>query len=239
MPSLRRRTRFALLATALAGLGAARPPIMPGQTYTFDAASSEINYKAQTGVFQNIKISQGKVTVFADRARAIGIGEPNGQWTLVGKVRVHAPPHGNLSSDKAVVEVHNQRITEVTVSGNPAHFSQDGQAPRRLTEGHADQIVYDVTAGTVELNRDAWLSDGRNQISGPQIRYNILKDRIEASSAGPGKRVHISIGPRTLPASKVPAPASKVPAPASKVPAPASKTPAPAKRRPRPPGRSP
>jgi len=198
MPSLRHRTRFALLAAALAALGAARPPPLARQQYTFDAASSEINYKAQTGVFQNIKISQGKVTVFADRAHAIGIGEPNGRWTLIGKVRVHAPPHGNLSSDRAVVQVHNQRITAVTVTGNPAHFSQDGKPAHRLTEGHADEIIYDVTAGTVQLDRDAWLSDGRNQISGPQIRYNIRADRIEASSEGPGKRVHISIGPRTV-----------------------------------------
>ena len=220
MPLLRRRTRFALIAVALAGLGAARPPTLPRQKYTFDATSSEINYKTQTGVFKNIKISQGKVTVFADRAHAIGIGDPNGQWTLIGKVRVHAPPHGNLSSDRAVVRVHNQRVTEVTVTGSPAHFSQQGKAPRQLTEGHADEIVYDVTAGTVDLNRDAWLSDGRNQISGPQIRYNILKDRIEATSEGSGKRVHISIGPRTLSKSKAHPPASTAHPPAKPSPKP-------------------
>ena len=226
MPSSRPRTRFALLAAALAGLGAARPPTLPRRTYTFDAASSEINYKAQTGVFQNIEISQGKVTVFADRAHAIGIGRPNGQWTLIGKVRVHAPPHGNLSSERAVVQVRNQRVTKVTVTGSPAHFSQRGKAPRKLTEGHADQIVYNVTAGTVELNRDAWLSDGRNQISGPQIRYNIVEDRIEATSEGPGKRVHISIGPRTVSGNK-------------QAHAPGNKAHAPGKPGPKPPGRSP
>ena len=83
-----------------------------------------------------------------------------------------------------------------------------------------------MTAGTVELNRDAWLSDGRNQISGPQIRYNIVEDRIEATSEGPGKRVHISIGPRTVSGNK-------------QAHAPGNKAHAPGKPGPKPPGRSP
>lgn len=200
MPSLRPRTRLTLLTAALVGLGAARPPALPHQQFTFDAASSVVNYKAQTGTFQNIKIAQGKVTVLADRAHAVGIGRQSSQWTLEGHVRVHAPPHGALNSDTAVVQVRGGRITEVTVTGNPARFTQLGAIPGKIARGHADQIVYDVAAGTVQLNTDAWLSDGRTQMSGPQIGYNILKDRVEASSLGPGKRVHITIAPASKPA---------------------------------------
>ena len=202
MRSSRPHARFAPLAVALAGLAAAPAPAkVPApvpQTYTFDAASSRIDYKAQTGVFKNIKISQGKVTVYAQQATAVGIGEPDGLWTLIGAVRVHASPHSSLSAAKAVVQVRNQRIGEVTVTGTPALFRERAKNPHDDAEGHADRIVYDVMADTVELIHDAWLSNGRNQIRSPQIRYNIRADRIEAASAGPGKRVHISIAPRIV-----------------------------------------
>lgn len=168
-------------------------------TYTFDAASSEIDYKAHSGSFKQITISEGKITVRADRAHATGLGQPSGQWTLTGNVRIHAPPHGNLTSDQAVVDILNNHITQATVTGNPAQFTQLGIAPGKVAEGHADQILYDIATGTVQLRKHAWLSDGRNQFSAPQLVYNILKDRIEATSRGPGERVHITITPRRTP----------------------------------------
>ncbi len=222
MPSLRPRIRLPLLlATLSACLGgaqaaaptrtqaqsgahlpatparAARASLAQGGSYTFDAASSEVDYKAHTGRFTHITLSQGRITVLADQAHATGLGRPNGQWTLQGDVRIHAPPHGNLTSQQAVVEVANNHITQVTVTGSPAQFTQTGMIPGKVAEGHADQIVYDIRAGTVQLVQDAWLSDGRNQISGPLVRYNILKDRIEATSGGAGERVHVTIAPQT------------------------------------------
>ena len=222
MPSSRFRIRLLLALAALVGAGVvhgAQAPTAPGAagakapprakvtapaktaistqgTYTFDAASSEVDYKTHSGSFTHITISQGKITVLADRARASGLGRPSGKWTLEGNVRVHAPPHGSLTSDRAVVDVSGSRITRVTVTGNPAEFTQVGMAPGRTAEGHADEILYDIATSTVQLRKNAWLSDGHNQISGPLVSYNILKDRIEATSSGSGERVHITIAPR-------------------------------------------
>ncbi len=213
MPSSRPRTRLSCILAALCaggGLVQAAPPAaapprqaaraapQPGAqaTYTFDAASSEIDYKAHTGSFKQITIAQGRITVTADQARASGLGQPNGQWTLQGNVHIHAPPHGSLTSDQAVVEVAGNRIHQVTVTGNPAQFTQQGMVAGRIAQGHADQIVYDVRAGTVQLNHDAWLSDGHNAFSAPKLVYNIVKDRIEATSGGDGERVHVTIAPQ-------------------------------------------
>ena len=164
-------------------------------TYTFDAASSEIDYKSHTGAFKKITITQGKITVLADQAHAAGLGRPDGQWTLEGNVQVHAPPHGSLSSDQAVVQVINSRIARVTVTGNPAQFAQQS-LKGTVTQGHANQIIYDVTAGTVQLSHNAWVAIGRDQFSGPTILYNIVKERIQATSSGKGERVHITITPQ-------------------------------------------
>lgn len=215
MPSSRPpRTRLSCILVALCAGGglvhAAPHPGAPARpaaraapqagaqaSYTFDAASSEIDYKAHTGSFKQITIAQGRITVTADQAHASGLGQPSGQWTLQGNVHIHAPPHGSLTSNQAVVDVAGNRISQVTVTGTPAQFTQQGMVAGRMAQGHADQIVYDVPAGTVQLNHDAWLSDGHNAFSAPRLVYNILKDRIEATSAGDGERVHVTIAPQT------------------------------------------
>ncbi len=238
MPSLRLRTRLLLLAP-LCGAGMAyaaqstpahpRPPAHPaavhpaptarslalGQgSYTFDAASSEVDYKLHTGSFKQITIAQGKITVQADGANATGLGRPSGQWTLQGNVRVHAPPRGSLTSDKAVVDVAHNRIARVTVTGNPAQFTQQSPTTGRITRGHADRIVYDVGAGTVQLSQNAYVAVGRDQFSSPTVLYNINTERIEATSQGTGERVQITIAPQSAPgkgAAPPKAPASPAP----------------------------
>ena len=218
MPLLRPRIRLLLLAplcgAALAYAAPATPPpprpaaparpapaarsLALGQgSYTFDAASSVVDYKSHTGSFKQITISQGKITVRADGATATGLGRPSGQWTLKGNVRVHAPPRGSLSSDQAVVQVAGNRIARVTVTGNPAQFTQQSPTTGRITQGHADQIVYDVGAGTVQLSQNAYVAIGRDQFSSPTVLYNINTERIEATSQGTGERVHITIAPRS------------------------------------------
>lgn len=198
-------------STGVPGAGRASPTAQG--SYTFDAASSEVDYKAHTGSFKQITISQGKITVLANQARATGLGGTSSQWTLKGNVRIHAPPHGNLISTQAVVDVLNNHITQVAVTGNPAQFTQAGMVPGRIARGHANQIVYNVKDGTVQLRQNAWLSDGRNQISGPLVRYNILKDRIEATSGGAGERVHITIAPQKPGDKAAPPPAPPAAAP--------------------------
>jgi lipopolysaccharide export system protein LptA len=42
-----------------------------------------------------------------------------------------------------------------------------------MARGHAQEIVYDVTAGTVRLANDAWLTYGGNDLKCPQIFYDI------------------------------------------------------------------
>lgn len=178
-------------------------PALTGKAITVNAASVEVNYKTHSVLYRKVVISQGKVVVRADRARTtMGKDRRNSQWTLQGDVQIQAPPRGSLDADRAVVNVLGSRITRAIVSGNPAQFRQQSRGSGKITQGHANQIVYDVTQGTVRLIDDAWLSDGRNQISGSLVTYNVLKDRIEAGSPGGAGRVHITITPQTAPSGK-------------------------------------
>jgi len=114
-------------------------------------------------------------------------------------VRIDAEQRGDLTSDQAVVEFHDNHMARAIITGKPAEFEQkraDAQQPAR---GHADQIVYNVDDGTVRLTDDAWLSDGQNEISGPLLIYNIRAQRVQAATApGTSQRVHITITPHGL-----------------------------------------
>ena len=192
-----------LLAAALPLLGsetaAAALPDFSGLPVSVDAASSEVDYKTNTVVFKNVVISQGAMRVQAEHARATGLNFANSKWNFDGNVRIDAEQSGNLRSDQAVVEFRDNHIARATITGKPAQFEQKRANSDQIARGHADQIFYDVTDGTVKLTDDAWLSDGQNEISGPLLIYNIREQQIQAGAppgaSGTDQRVHINITP--------------------------------------------
>ena len=163
------------------------------------AKSSEVDYTNNTLVFTDVVISQGGTRVSADHAHATGLDFVKSTWNFDGRVRIDAPPRGSLRADSAVVEFKDNRIARATATGKPADFEQTREGSDQIARGHANQIVYDVTDGTIRLSDDAWLSDGQNQISGPLLVYNVRAQRVQATST-PGKedRVHIIINPNSV-----------------------------------------
>jgi lipopolysaccharide transport protein LptA len=205
----------AAAAAAAAALPAHPVPI------TVDAASSEVDYRTNMVVFSQVVISQGAMRVQADHAHASGLNFANSRWTFEGHVRIDAEPRGSLRSDQAVVEFRDNRILRATANGKPAEFEQPRGESQQMARGHADEIVYDVSQGTVRLSNDAWLSDGVNEISGPLLVYNIRAQRVQAATQpGSGQRVHITISPQSAP----PTPAGKPHNEPGKPPPPAPKS---------------
>ena len=182
-------------AGAAAPLGSRQLPI------TVDAASSEVDYRTNTVVFSQVVISQGATRIQADHAHASGLNFANSRWTFDGHVRIDAEPRGSLRSDQAVAEFRDNRIVRATASGKPAEFEQQRGDSQQMARGRAEEIVYDVSEGTVRLSSDAWLSDGVNEISGPLLVYNIRAQRVQAAAQpGTDQRVHITIQPQSAPA---------------------------------------
>ena len=175
-------------------------PAAPDQPINLDAASTEVDYRTNTLVFRDVVISQGSTRVQAEHARATGLNFANSRWTFEGKVRIDGEQHGALRSDQATVEFRDNRIARATITGKPAEFEQKRNDSDQLARGHADEIVYDVSEGTVRLSEQAWLTDGQNEISGSLLVYNVRAQRWQASAApGTDERVHITIAPRSAP----------------------------------------
>jgi lipopolysaccharide transport protein LptA len=217
MARSRRNSLWLLVPATAAGLALAAPPraapgtgpvpqtgtLQPGQEpISVEAASWEGDYKSNSFVLNQVVITQGTMRLQADHAHASGLTSgldfANSHWTFDGNVRIDGERHGSLRSDQAVVEFRDNRIARATITGKPATFEQQRANSTQMARGHADQIVWDVSGGTVRLTDDAWLTDGENEISGPLLVYNIREQRVEASGspATGGGRVHIVITPQ-------------------------------------------
>jgi lipopolysaccharide transport protein LptA len=196
-PPSRVATRLALAAALLAHAGAAvcqeydrTAPI------NLEAASSDFDYKNNTLLFRNVKVTQGPLTVEAREARATGLNFENSKWNLKGDIRITVPD-GKLAADAATVLFRDNVIMNAVVRGAPATFEQVLEETRQLARGRADTIEYDVQQSTVSLSGQAWLTDGQNEISGETLVYDIGRQRV---AANPGRSepggVRITINPK-------------------------------------------
>ncbi|MEZ5458695.1 MAG: LptA/OstA family protein, partial [Steroidobacteraceae bacterium] len=182
---------LALLLPAAAP-GAAQAPAPPAaaakpangsrdQAVSLDAASSDVDYRSNTVNFRDVVITQGNTRVSADAARATGLNFENATWNFRGNVRISVDG-GALKSSEAVVNFAANRIARATITGAPAEFEQLRSETGELARGRAGLIEYDVPAGTVTLSNAAWLTDGRNDISGQQLVYNVREQRVQAEA---------------------------------------------------------
>lgn len=206
-------------AAAPAGTQQSAPHALPActQPITLDAASSSLDLATKTYVFGDIVITQCSLRLQADHARGTEpVNFSNSHWTFEGHVRMDAEQRGSLRADEAVVEFKDNYIARATITGKPAEFEQKRTDSDQMARGHADQIVYDVNAGTVHLTTNAWLSNGQNEISGPLLVYNMREQRVQAATApGTGERIHIVIAGHDAPKAESAKPDPGKPAPGS------------------------
>lgn len=200
--SLRRRAgALPCLLTVLAFAPAATPAESTGGTrctedIVVNGDGVDANYKTNNIQLRNVVISQCDIRVEAKHARANGLDFENTRWTFDGDVRIDVEKRGSLRSDLAEVDFRNSQISKATITGKPAQFEQKHADSDAMAHGRAGEIIYDVGAGTVKLSNDAWLKDGRTEIKGPQIIYDIRQQQfLSTSKPGATERVRITITP--------------------------------------------
>jgi lipopolysaccharide transport protein LptA len=173
-------------------------PSKEARKQPINVTSSKVDYMGDTVVFQDVVITQGDTRVQADRAHAVGLDNfDNSRWTFEGNVRITGEQHGSLKSDLAVVEFKNKYIAKATATGNPAEFEQKRTDIDEVARGHAREIIYDVTDGTVRLSEDAWVWDGHNAMTAAQLVYDIRAQHVSATSDPKKGPVTFTINPNS------------------------------------------
>lgn len=189
------RCAIALLSLAPMLMAAKKTDERPPQI-TYDASSMDADVKTHEMRLKDVTITYGKMTVRADRAQATAGDFKNSRWTFDGNVRINADPRGNLRSDQAVVEFEDNQLKRATATGNPAEFDQKRDDSNVLARGHANEIVYEVGAGTIRLSDDAWVSYGKNdEVRAPVITYDLREEKVVATTSPGTDRVHVILNP--------------------------------------------
>jgi lipopolysaccharide export system protein LptA len=173
------------------------PRVQPNAPITVDARSSDFDYKNGTLVFRNVRISQGVLAVEADRATATGLEFDDSRWTFEGNVRI-TTEDGSMKANEARVQFAKNQISTALVTGGPASFEQKRETG--VARGRANRIEYDFAKGTVRLGEGAWLSDGKNEITGRTLVYSMRDRRVLATASEQNsERVRITINPQQKP----------------------------------------
>jgi lipopolysaccharide export system protein LptA len=169
------------------------------QAILIEAQSSEMDLKNNNLIYRKVRLSQGNMSIAADVATGTGVDFENSHWVFRGSVKITMET-GVLTSDEADITFAKKLLAKAVVSGKPAAFEQKLAKSGKLVKGHADAIDYDVAHGAVHFSKDAWLSDGQNEIRGESLKYDVLKQTISAeASEQASQRVHIIITPPAKP----------------------------------------
>jgi lipopolysaccharide transport protein LptA len=192
---------------ALASLGssahAAAAPAPTAGPINLDAQSSELDLRTNNVYFRKVRIAQGANSVTADQGQAtreaLGGNFENSLWVFRGNVKI-TMQGGLLTADEAEVDFAKKLLSKAVAHGKPAEFEQRLQKTGKMAHGHADDIDYDAIKGVVRLTKNAWISDGQNEVRGESLKYNVLAQSIVADAADQNsQRVHIIITPTATP----------------------------------------
>jgi lipopolysaccharide export system protein LptA len=186
------------LALVPAAAFAAAPAKKP-EAIALDAQSSELDLRSNNVVFRKVRIVQGNMSVSADQGQATrqatGLNFDNSLWVFRGNVKI-TMDQGELTADDAQINFTNKLLAKAVANGRPAAFEQRVEKTGKIARGRAETIDYDARQGIVRLLKNAWISDGDNEIRGESLKYNVLAQSIVADAAEQGsQRVHIIITP--------------------------------------------
>jgi lipopolysaccharide transport protein LptA len=167
------RLAAAVLAVWATVAGAQQREQLPIQVQ----ASGGTDFDYQNGVlkFNSITITQGEAKITAEHAVANGLDFKDSSWKFSGTVRISMSDSA-LASDTAEVRFAGGEIVSASVTGAPATFEQ--QRKDQLAQGRANRIDYDLKRGAVELDGNAWLSDGKTEMTGGKLVYSTTNQRV-------------------------------------------------------------
>ncbi len=168
-----------------------------------DAAFSEFDRRNNRLIFRQLTITQGSLTIKADEATAEPADFENSVWVFTGNVSIENAG-AQASCDRAELTFRDNQLRKGVMTGKPARFSQPGIRGNPATTGRSELLEYDLDAATIQLTTDAFLSDGRSEISGSRIAYDLRREVVTAGGSQDGE-VRMRITPQknpTPPASK-------------------------------------
>lgn len=162
---------------------------------SLDAESTDYDGKSSMLMFRGLRLSQGNIGIVADEGRASKLDFEDSVWHFTGNITIDVE-NGHIEAETADLHFAGHQLKKATITGAPATFEMQRPGTGEVTHAEGKSLEYDFDAGIVEFSGDARITEGGNQISSSYLVYNILEQRINASSGGDGDpRVRITYTP--------------------------------------------
>ena len=131
--------------------------------------------------FKKLNLSQGRISISADRGEASKLDFENSTWKFEGNISITLE-NGSIESDFAHLEFEGHQIKTARIQGSPAKllFNREDEVTR--TSAIADRIDYDFQKSLIDFTGNVSIQEGGNQISSEYLVYNIKDQSIQALS---------------------------------------------------------
>ena len=145
--------------------------------------------------FTKLNLSQGGVSISADRGEASKLDFENSTWRFEGNIIIKLE-NGRIESDFAHLEFEGHQIKIARIQGSPAMLLIDREAEVARTSAIADRIDYDFQRSLIDFTGNVSIQEGGNQISSEYLIYNIKDQSIQAqSNSNDNSKVKITYTP--------------------------------------------
>jgi lipopolysaccharide transport protein LptA len=161
---------------------------------SLDAESTDYDGKNSMLMFKGLRLSQGNIGIEADEGRASKLDFEDSVWRFTGNVIIDVE-NGHIECQSADLRFISHQLTVADIVGAPATFEMQREGSDETTYAEAGKLRYDLVAGTIEFSENATITEAGNKISSSYLVYNILEQRINASSDDEN-RVKIIYTPR-------------------------------------------
>ena len=161
--------------TVNAQLNSAELPI------NIDAESTGYDADESVLTFTKLNLSQGGVSISADRGEASKLDFENSTWKFEGNIIITLE-NGKIESDFAHLEFEGHQIKIARIQGSPAMLLIDREAEVERTSAIANRIDYDFQRSLIDFTGNVSIQEGGNQISSEYLIYNIKDQSIQAQS---------------------------------------------------------
>ena len=131
--------------------------------------------------FTKLNLSQGGISISADRGEASKLDFENSTWKFEGNIRITLE-NGSINSDFAHLEFEGHQIKIARIQGDPAKLIIYREDQITKTSAIANRIDYDFQKSLIDFTGNVSIREGGNQISSEYLVYNIKNQSIQAQS---------------------------------------------------------
>ena len=122
--------------------------------------------------FTKLYLSQGGISISADRGEASKLDFENSTWKFEGNIRITLE-NGRIESDFAHLEFEGHQIKIARIQGSPAKLLIYREDQITRTSTIANRIDYDFQKSLIDFSGNVSIEEGGNLISSEYLVYNL------------------------------------------------------------------